>query len=591
MNEGFKVLIDSSHFQLSFIHESHLNSTFGTPFYSTDIFWPMLDIDLYLNQPDTSSEIKKLLIFNEEGLGWEINRNELDELFLNGTSKLELNNLQMNLSVVNNDQLFTVWFINDKNERSENYQFIVKGDLPFKLSSENYWISNDTLEFENSVYQNSYNNYIRGYNPITDSDNITIQWLDDSFAPISILTVNPEEFRTSEYENIHHLQTQPSASEIAYNYTTFTQHRTNSTYKLLSAITPVLKKPGDNVSIYKVAEHNFRLLHHDDTFTTIISQHPTQPNELSYLEVFSSANENERIHQIDINGSIYNDLLNVYFDADLNTIYYFDTNSELYYLDLTTGEQDQVNEPNHFGNSYTEKILPYGDHLLIGKGNISYLLNRESKETSIINNFSISGVDANSFYFSSIDTSLYIAVNNRRFYKIRVTQSENVATASIENFYNPYNSSTSYGRLLNLHFDTNDSLLIHSSGLALSIKKESAFTVNSITTLPSLQSNSSIWFDNERTLVAYVDNGLVNRYLYDGSTFTKEGTLNYYLNPFSIQPHHSDSDKLILLSHYYQGFNRPRAAMLQSYTLDDFQTNTSNMKINFEYKAMSRVRY
>jgi hypothetical protein len=590
LNEGFGVLIDSSHFRLSYVHESHLNGSVSDLYYSNDVFWPMLDIDLYLNQPDTSSEIKKLLIFNEEGLGWEINRNELDDLFLNGTSKLELKNLQMNTSIVNYDQLFTVWFINDKNERSESYQFIIKGDLPFKVFTQNYWVSNDTLEFESSVRKDPYNYNIRGYDPVSDSDSISIHWLDNSSNTISSLDITPEEYVQSENESLYHLQTEPSSSEIAYSYPTFTQKRINSTYRLVGAIYPVLKRPGDNISIYKVAENSFRLLHHDDATTIIISQHPTQPNELSVLEVFSSSEPQKTLFQVDIKQSIYNNILNVYFDPTLKTVFYFDINSNLYSLDLTTGEEKQENEPPHFGNSYSERIFHYGDHLLIGKGSVTYLFHKETKEVTALNNFAL-GIDANSYYFSPIDSSLYAAENNRRFFKIKLPLAENDPPASIENFYNSYNSSLSYSNLLGLHFDSRDSLLIHSSGLVLSIKEGSSFTNNSILTLPNFRSPGSVWFDSERALVVMDESGSIKKQAYDGSSFSEDGTLDYFLQPFSIRSHHTDLSKFVLVNQYYQGYNRPRAAMLQTYSLDDFQTNTSNLKINIEYKAMSAVVY
>lgn len=581
----FGVYADSSFHTITVAHYSQV---YGLPTRNTNPeYLQILDLEIVLSNPERRDEIKKILIFDELSFGWEFQNSELESNYSEERGSYLFKDLLLNSSLIDYDKLFSVRILGNQNQRDFDYNFIAKGDLPYSVNAQNYWISGGLLEYE--LFSRAYYYpQLRGYNAIQNSDTISINWHGGSQDLLSTETLSSTDFESEESSNIYIYQSNPPPQGTSYSSFSFTQRRTTSKYTLLTAMVPVVDLLSPNAALYDPEDNNFRVLGSNEGDVIIATPNSNDQNNYIDIKIYDEETT-DKVDQFTAYGSLYNDLFSTYFDEEKNKVFYVNNQEDVYAYDLTTKTSDFVSELRFLSNIYELMIFPFGtDSILVHANNATFLVNTNTGESQSFS-FGIND-NVNSYYYSEEFNSLFLARNNTWFYKVFWNQESQAL--NLESKYNNVSQSGSSGNIFNLHVSTKDSMLFHSTGFAVSLKNNVSFSDDSSTILlPSMEGYSSVWIEEKSSLIVLEgsNNTLLHSYTFDGISFTKTGELSVINGAYSIKNSSHSSYDLETNSAYYQGQFNNRAVLIEKYSLGDFTSDIEKKSINAKYKLMKRV--
>ena len=409
-----------SSFVLKTIHSFHMDTT-AYPEYNY-----VIDLYLKLDKPQNRSQINKMIIVNEEGLGWEFFNDELEGFFSSTMEGYEIKNLIFRSSN-QNLELYTVKLFSSTNGTAQDYQFILIPDFIQSYGINHHWYTQNTYQIDLGYY----------FTPTASTEG-EIYWLDQNKGLLS-----SESFSTSDIVEYTFLRFADVPQQAYFFYISYQQEiESGVLVSFLSEPFAIEERYPENIQILNEYLYNFDIVNYIAEIQKILIA--DRSNHYLYIVDFNTFELNSKVT---FSSSPYS----VTYSGFNGKIYVGCSNGHLYSLSVSNPSPTFV---KNLGTDYIYGMVVANKFLIASTYNAYRILNLEDNSVIVENSY----YESISLVYNNTHKVVY-GLSNYGDELIRFNFDP--VTGVLSNFSNKYISS-SYGNELLLYPD--DSKIVVPNG-------------------------------------------------------------------------------------------------------------------------------
>ena len=498
-----------SSYTLKTVHSYHMDTT-AYPDYNYCI-----DLFLQLDKPQNRSQINKMIIVNQDGIGWEFFKVELEDFYSNAMEGYQLTNL-IYRSSSQYSTLYTVKLFSSTNGTAEDYQFILLPNFIYASGINHNWYTQE-------IYQVDFGYY---FTPSATTEG-EIYFLDQNKAVLS-----SESFTASDISDYRYLRFGNVPQEAYYFY--FSYHQKIESGILVSFLSEpfaIEARYPENIQILNEYLYDFDVVEYIPEIQKILIL------DRSYYSLFIV---DFNSFALDAKVSFNNSPYSVAYSAYDNKIYVGCSNGQLYSLTVSNPSPTFV---KNLGTAYIYGMVVVNKFLIASTYNDTFrILNLEDNSVTVENT---------QYYYEStslVYNSTYKVVYGLSYYGNELSRFNfDPATGTLSDYYYKYINSSNGHELL-LYPD--DSRIITPSGYIYSC---SSNVLNDLTVYDNLEQ------DYISAAFSQDGNGIISFYggyytSYSSITVFEKNSLNVMgsVEDFFDYPEYlvSDGQTIKVLSHY-----------------------------------------
>jgi len=498
-----------SSYTLKTVHSFHMDTT-AYPDYNYCI-----DLFLQLDKPQNRSQINKMIIVNQDGIGWEFFKEELEDFYSSAMEGYELTNL-IYRSSSQYSTLYTVKLFSSTNGTAEDYQFILLPNFIYTSNMSHHWYTQEIYQLDLGYY----------FTPSASTEG-EIYFLDQNKGLLS-----SENFTASDIFEYRYLRFGNVPQEAYYFYISYHQEIESGVFvSFLSELFAIEARYPENVQILNEYLYDFDVVKYVPEIQKILIL-----DRSYYLMFIVDYNSFTLDSKVDFNNSPYS----VAYSTYDGKIYVGCNNGQLYSLSVSNPSPTFV---KNLGTSYIYGMVVVNKFLVASTYNDTYrILNLEDNSVTVENS---------QYYYESTDlvyNSTYKVVYGLSYYGNELSRFNfDPATGTLSNYYYKYVNNSEGNELL-LYPD--DSRIVAPNGYIYSC---SSNVLNDLTVYDNLeQEYISAAFSQD-------GNGIITFY---GGYYTSYSSINIYeknslnelgsVEDFFDLPEYlvSDGQTIKVLSHY-----------------------------------------
>lgn len=572
-DDSDEIRIKLIHPTLSMTHNSLLGKSFDV---INDEFRATLSVEVVLTASTNRENISRLRIIDNEGLGWNYLKADLDVAFVQSSNSFVFDNL--NLQQVNSffDKVFNVILIDEEEENAFEKGFILENTLPLPALTSNRRISLNSLSIRFDFYDDSYTGgsipfEIELFDTIDEADTLSIIFLDENDSKLSeidldISLMSPASFVNSDGVFNYNFNAALIPEESHYFYTRFRKVNDFTQYELNTQIDTLFRDTPNLINYYDILGSNHIIYYSDPDI--LIGNREVEEKDLVFI---IDKNTKEILHEIEVFSNEIFSHPPVFVDAELELLYYispdysfksFDFNQN---ISSTIYDLPNPNQEDYFVNLIADQFLIISDSLLI------YNPQDNSTHTfGLINQqYSISFNPESYYHFEETGIGILQTGkdDNFNFYKINF-ESDTQSLIVDELFFTPSNlyfgsNNDNY----HLYFSKSDSLLIHTTGAIIDARKLNDFS-NSIISQGSIYTSTSEWVDSEKTLFVRTNSETIAAYSLINSGLSLIGTVETKGSPIDL---FFEEGKINVFSGFVHERPSFGSFLIEKFSISDFE--------------------